>query len=96
MSGKLLIEYNRKGCIGADICTLFAPDHFKMSDERKVDLLDSKENNLFGKKVDQKETIFTKEADEADLGKLKQAADGCPAKVIVIKNKDGQKLAPLD
>jgi len=83
---KLLVEYNRKGCIGADICTLFAPEHFRMSDERKVDLLDSKE----------KDGIFVKEADEADLGKLKQAADGCPAKVIVIKNQEGVKLAPLD
>lgn len=77
------IEYNREKCIGAGICSVFSPEHFQMDQDGKANLLESrKEGNL-----------FVKDVSEEDLEKLKQSADGCPAKVITIK-KDREKIAP--
>jgi len=81
---------DRKGCIGAAACAAVAPKFCKMNDEDgKVDLIGGKAS-----KNNEHQEI---EIDEADLQMNKEAADVCPVKVIVIKNKQtGEKVAPED
>lgn len=81
---------DRKGCIGAAACAAVAPKFWKMNDEDgKVDLIGGKAS-----KNNEHQEI---EIDEADLQMNKEAADVCPVKVIVIKNKQtGEKVAPED
>lgn len=81
--GDYIIEYDRKGCIGAGVCVAFSKKHWVMNNDGKADLVDSKENG----------GIWTKEIDEKDLDENKSAAEGCPAQVIIIK-KNGQKISP--
>ncbi len=83
--GKYKIEFDREGCIGAAVCDAVCPKHWKMADDGKVNLIE-------GKKQGSSE-IYEKEIDEADFEAMKQAADGCPVKVIHITNKEtGEKL----
>lgn len=90
MGKKFLMTLDRKGCIGAAACAAVAPKFWKMNeDDGKVDLIGGKslENN------DKQEM----EIDEADLQVNKDAADVCPVKVIVIKDKQtGEKVSPDD
>ena len=82
--GKFRIEYDRNSCIGAGVCVAVAPDHWKMGDDGKANLVGG------AKGADGK---MTKEIDEKDLSVNKQAAEGCPA--IVIKVFEGSKqVAP--
>lgn len=81
---KYIIQYDRNGCIGAGVCAAVAPDHWVMNQDGKADLVD-------GKQV--AEGQFEREIDEKDLEINKQAAEGCPAVVIHIINKEtGEKV----
>lgn len=82
--GKYIIQYDRNGCIGAGVCAAVAPDHWVMNQDGKADLVESKEVA---------EGQFEREVDEKDLEINKQAAEGCPAVVIHIINKEtGEKI----
>ncbi len=70
-----IIEYDRKGCIGAGICVAAAGKHWIMNDDGKADLIGSKEEN----------GIFIKEITEEELKENKEAEEGCPVRVILIK-----------
>ena len=81
---KILIQYDRNGCIGAGVCAAVAPDHWVMNQDGKADLVNAKEVS---------EGQFELEIDEKDLEVNKQAAEGCPAVVIHIINKEtGEKV----
>ncbi len=82
--GKYLIQYDRNGCIGAGVCAAVAPDHWVMNQDGKADLVDCKQVA---------EGQFEREIDESELEINKQAAEGCPAVVIHIINKEtGEKI----
>ena len=77
--GKFIIEYDRKGCIGAGVCAAVDPKHWVMNKDGKADLINGKEVS---------EGKWELEIDESELETAKMAAEGCPAVVIHIKNKD--------
>lgn len=81
--GKYRIEYQRSGCIGAGVCAALADKHWVMADDGKADLVGShKEGDL-----------HILEVDEIDLECNKQAAEGCPANIIHIIDKEtGKKI----
>ena len=81
---KYLIQYDRNGCIGAGVCAAVAPEHWIMNQDGKADLVDSKQVT---------EGQFEREIEESELEINKQAAEGCPAVVIHIINKEtGEKI----
>lgn len=75
---KFLVEYDRKGCIGAGVCAAVDPKNWVMSKDGKADLVGGKEVS---------EGKFQLEIDEKELDPMKMAAEGCPAVVIHITNK---------
>lgn len=79
------ITYDRNGCIGAGVCAAVAPDHWIMAQDGKADLVDAKQIA---------DGQFEREIDESELAVNKQAAEGCPAIVIQIFDKDGKKVSP--
>jgi len=83
--GRYIIEYDEKLCIGAGVCVAFSEEDWEINSSGKA--------VLKGGKFDEKKNIWTKEIDESDLEKNKQAAEGCPSAVIHIFNKDtGEKI----
>ena len=81
---KFIIQYDRNACIGAGVCAAVAPDHWVMNQDGKADLVDAKQVG---------DGQFELEIDDKDLEVNKQAAEGCPAIVIHIVNKDtGEKI----
>ncbi len=83
--GKYIIEYDEKGCIGAGVCAAFSEKDWEIAANGKA--------VLKGGKFDDAKGVWTKEIDEQDLPANKQAAEGCPALVIHIFNKDtGEKV----
>ncbi len=81
---KFIIQYDRNGCIGAGVCAAVAPDHWVMNQDGKADLVNAKQVS---------DGQFELEIDEKDLEINKQAAEGCPAVVIKIVNKEtGEKI----
>ena len=82
--GKYIIEYDEKGCIGAGVCAAFSEKDWEIAANGKAVLKGGK----LGPKG-----LWTKEIDEKDLPANKQAAEGCPAVVIHIFNKEtGEKV----
>ncbi len=81
---KFLIEYDRKGCIGAGVCAAVDPQHWVMNKDGKADLIKGSEVS---------EGKWELEIDESELETMKMAAEGCPAVVIHITNKEtGEKI----
>ena len=81
------IEYEREGCIGAGVCAAIADKHWVMNDDGKADLIGGKKETKDGK------DIWVLEIPEEDLDVNKQSAEGCPADVIRIFNKEtGEKV----
>ena len=83
------VEYNRNGCIGADICTFIDPDHFVMASDNKVDMIGGVEKDKPG--------VFVMEV-EGNLddmcNEIRRAADSCPAGVIrIIEIATGRRIA---
>jgi ferredoxin len=81
--GKYKIVYDREGCIGAGVCAALAEKEWVMADDGKADLTEAQKEG----------EMDIKEIDEEDLEANKQAAEGCPANVIHIINKEtGEKI----
>ncbi|MBI4361659.1 MAG: ferredoxin [Euryarchaeota archaeon] len=74
------IEYDRKGCIGAGTCAVIHEEAYVMNGDSKADLVGSSQDAATG--------FFLREIGEPDLTLHKQAAEGCPALAIHIKNLD--------
>ena len=82
---KYLVQYERKGCIGAAICAAVDPENWVMNADAKADLIDGVFNEAT--------QMWEREIDESQLEVMKAAAEGCPAIVIHITNKEtGEKL----
>lgn len=81
MGKKYIIEFDRENCIGAAACVAVQPDQWEIVNDGKADFKGSKEKN---KK-------FTKEIDESEFAKFKEAAESCPVNVIHIIEKDTKK-----
>ena len=81
--GKYRVEYLRKECIGAGVCAAMDPENFEMNADGLADLKDS----------NQEGDIFVKEVD--NLEEIKEAADGCPVRIIkVIEKETGKVISP--
>ena len=78
------IVYEREGCIGAASCSAVHPEEWKLDDENKAVLKNSKEI---------KPSIFELEIEEEKLEQHLASARACPVNVIHIYNKEtGEKL----
>jgi len=83
-AGDYLVQYDRRGCIGAGVCEVVAPEFFLLHDDKKAELKGS---------VLSTNGLSERAVPESAFPALKQAADGCPANVIHIINlKTGEKL----
>ncbi len=83
------IEYERKGCIGAAVCELVDPDHFSLAADGLADLIG-------GTLVNEEKGMYVLEveADKDQLDKICMAAQGCPANVIRVYEKEtGEQVA---
>ena len=82
---KYLVQYERKGCIGAAVCAAVNADDWVMNSDGKADLI--------GGAFNEATQMFEREIDENQLEVMKAAAEGCPAIVIHITNKEtGEKI----
>lgn len=72
------IDFDRKGCIGAETCAIIHEKGYRMGKDGKADLV----GGVPGGQEGHYELII----EEADLALHKQAAEGCPAEVIRITN----------
>ncbi|MBI4173607.1 MAG: ferredoxin [Candidatus Aenigmarchaeota archaeon] len=80
-----IVQYDRKGCIGAGVCAAVNPEQWVMNKDGKADLLSPQKEEGEGQ--------FVKEIDEKELEGMKMAAEGCPANVIhIIKKDTGEKI----
>lgn len=83
--GKWLVQYDRKGCIGAGTCEAMNPERWKVLDTMKAEL---KGSSLNGENQMLELTIS-----DSELEKMRAAAEGCPKNVIHIINKEtGEKV----
>lgn len=81
VSGKWLVQYDKKKCIGSGTCAAVCEKHWVMKDDGKAELIGSKFNEqtqMFEKTVDSQE----------DFDGNKAAADGCPPNCIHITNRE--------
>lgn len=76
------VVHSIKDCIGCGACAAIAPKHWKMGDDGKSQLIDSK-------RVDEDTT--EKEVMEKDLTDNEEAAQSCPTNAIHII-KDGKQV----
>ncbi len=76
MGKKYRVELDREGCIGAAACVAVDPENWMIVEDGKVDLKNSIQ--------DKKTLFFTREIDESELAKWKEAAESCPVTVIHI------------
>ena len=86
---KLRIIYNKKGCISSGHCLLSDPYDFKLDEEFKAILTDSKEGEGVQKGV------FFKDIETTEPHLIMNAAKTCTPKVIaVIDLETGKRIAP--
>ena len=84
-SGKWLIQYDRKTCIGSGTCAAVCDKHWVMEEDGKAKLIGSAFNN--------ETQMFEKSIEEKDFDMNKMAAEGCPPNCIHIINKEtGEKI----
>ncbi len=76
---KYLVRVDVPKCIGAGVCEAFAPTFFTVNEHRKVDIRE-------GQKLEN--GWQEREITDLELENVKQAAEGCPPKVIHIINKE--------
>ncbi|KHO47376.1 MAG: hypothetical protein QT00_C0002G0026 [archaeon GW2011_AR5] len=82
--GKWLVQYDRKGCIGAATCEAVYPERWSVQGSGKAELKGSKSGDGI---------IFELQIDNSELDRMKAAAEGCPKNVIHIINRDtGEKI----
>ncbi len=83
-AGKWLVQYDKKGCIGAGTCEAMNPERWTVNETRKAELKGS---------VSSDGALFELNIDDSELEKMKAAAEGCPKNVIHIINKEtGEKI----
>ena len=68
---KYKITQNQKECIGCGACTAVCPKFWKLNNEGKAGLINSKNNELI--------------IEEKDLKCNKEAAESCPIEIIKIE-----------
>lgn len=86
---KLRIIYNKKGCLSSGHCLLSDPYDFKLDDEFKAILVDSREGEGVQKGV------FFKDIETTEPHLIMNAAKTCTPKVIaVIDLETGKRIAP--
>jgi ferredoxin len=73
---KYKIEHDKSGCIGCGACVAVAPDHWKMNDDGKADIIKGKERP---------DEWQEREITEKDFKENMEAAESCPVNVIHIK-----------
>lgn len=71
---KYKIIYDRETCIGAAACAAVCPKHWKMVEDGKANLIESKKN---------KDGKFEKIVDDIECNQ--EAADACPVNAIKIE-----------
>ena len=85
VSGKYLIQYDRKACIGAGTCAAVAEKQWKMKDDGKAELV--------GGNLNSSSQMYERVIDEKELAAHKMAAEGCPPNAIHIINREtGEKI----
>jgi len=70
------IVHEKSKCIGCGACVSICPEHFKMKEDGKAFLEESK-------LIDEQSDKYEKEV--VDVGCAKEAADNCPVQCIEIK-----------
>ena len=81
--GKWLVQYDKKGCIGAATCEAVYPERWEVGGAGKAELKGSTSSGGF---------IFELHIGADEFDRMKAAAEGCPKNVIHIINKDtGEK-----
>ena len=82
--GKWLVEYDRKGCIGAGTCEAMNPERWHVLESMKAELKGA---------VQGQSGFFELTIGDDEIAKMKTAAEGCPKLVIHITNKEtGEKI----
>ena|SRR3989339_722384 len=86
---KYRVIYNRKYCVGGDICTFVDTERFVLAKDGKADM----KGAVMGE--DGKFVMEVEDPGMNDIGNpLRRAADSCPAGVIrVIRIRDGTLVA---
>ena len=77
------VEYSRNECIGAGVCAAVDPVNFVM------DAMDGKANLVNSKQQGDKWIL---EIESNDISALKDAAEGCPVRIIKIFDSNGKQL----
>lgn len=86
---KYRVIYNRKYCVGGDICTFIDAERFVMAKDGKADMKEA---------VQDEDGKFVMEVEDPEMNDisnpLRKAADSCPAGVIrIIRVRDGILVA---
>jgi ferredoxin len=90
---KLKISVDPNLCFGAASCVTVSPDHFRLNDQNKAEVIEPGIDVTAGNPI--YERII--EADDAKRDELILAARSCPVSAISIWNvKTGEKLYPKD
>ena len=85
ISKKWLVQYDRKGCIGAGTCEAVNPERWKLLDTKKAELKDAVLN--------QQNNMYEVHIGDDEFEKMKLAAEGCPKTVIhIINTETGEKV----
>lgn len=74
---KVKVVFDRVNCIGAQSCAIACPKYWKIAEDGKANLLDSKKNPETGKYE------LKKEVSNEDAACLREAAGACPVRVII-------------
>ena|SRR3989338_6276986 len=83
-SKKWLVQYDRKGCIGAATCEAVNPERWSVQGSGKAELKGSSSKDG---------VLYELEIDDSEIEKMKAAAEGCPKNVIHIIDKEtGEKI----
>ena len=72
------IIHDRENCIGCGACAAVDPENWRMNEDGKSDLINSKKTD----------DSIKKEIDKEDLDKSLETAQSCPVNVIHIKDGD--------
>jgi len=89
---KLKIKVDPELCCGAAACVTVSPDHFRLNDKNKAEVLEAGGDITAGNPI--YERIV--EADETKKEELILAAQSCPVSAISIWDAEtGEKLYPL-
>jgi ferredoxin len=90
---KLKISVDPELCFGAASCVTVSPNHFRLNDKNKAEVLENGEDVVAGNPI--YERII--EANETKMEELVLSAQSCPVSAISIWNMDtGERLYPKE